>query len=75
MTDTLKVRRIGGSLGVILPKAVLEALAVAEGDNLFVTVTPDGLTATAHDPDFDEALDAARAFMKTHRETFRALAR
>lgn len=75
MTDTLKVRRIGGSLGIILPRAVLETLAVAEGDNLFVTVTPEGLTATAHDPSFDEALDAARAFMKSHHEAFRALAR
>ena len=34
MAKKLKVRRIGNSLGVILPKEVLEQLRVEEGDGL-----------------------------------------
>lgn len=74
MSETLKVRRLGGSLAVVLPKAVTEALALSEGDDLYVTLTPDGLTATPYDPSFDEALEAARGFMHDYRDTFKALA-
>lgn len=75
MTHTLKIRRFGGSLGVILPKSVSDALQLSEGDEVFVTETADGLAITPYDPDFEAALEDARAFMKTHRDAFRALAR
>ena len=75
MTQTLKVRRFGGSLGVILPKAISDALALEEGDELLVSATPEGLQMSPYDPEFAAALDDARAFMRSHRDAFRELAK
>lgn len=74
MSDSLKIRKIGGSLGVILPKNVTDALAIQEGDELYANVTDDGLTLSPFDPDFEDALEDARAFMRSHRDAFRKLA-
>ena len=35
MSHSLTVRKIGNSFGLILPKAVLDALGVRQGDKLF----------------------------------------
>ena len=74
MSETLKVRKIGNSLGVILPRTTLEELNVEEGDELFVVHTPEGLRLTPYDPDFADAVEDAREFMRTHRNAFRKLA-
>lgn len=75
MPDTVKIRKIGGSLGLILPKQLAEALALQEGDELFVSSTPDGISISPYDPEFASALDDAREFMRTHRDAFRELAK
>ena len=74
MAEKTKVRKFGGSLGFIIPKPVAEALALQEGDDLFVSGTPEGLSATPFDPDFAAAMEDAREFMRTHRDAFRELA-
>lgn len=71
----LKIRRIGTSLGVILPKEVLARMKVGEGEELFLTEVPGGVRLTAHDPTVEEQIELGREFMKEYRETFRALAR
>ncbi|HEU5115714.1 MAG TPA: AbrB/MazE/SpoVT family DNA-binding domain-containing protein [Isosphaeraceae bacterium] len=75
MPDTLKIRKIGGSLGVLLPKPITDSLALEEGDELFVTASPEGIVITPYDPDFGAALEDARAFMRSHRDAFRELAK
>ncbi|HET6567025.1 MAG TPA: AbrB/MazE/SpoVT family DNA-binding domain-containing protein [Rhodothermales bacterium] len=75
MPDTLKIRKIGGSLGVLLPKSITDSLALEEGDELFVTASPEGIAITPYDPDFGAALEDAREFMRTHRDAFRELAK
>lgn len=74
MSEALKVRKVGNSLGVILPRTTLDELNVEEGDELFVVHTPEGLKLTPYDPDFAEAVEDAREFMRTHRNAFRKLA-
>ena len=74
MPDALKVRKIGNSLGVILPSPTLEELDVEEGDELFAIQTPDGIQLTPYDPEFADAMEDARTFMRTHRNAFRELA-
>lgn len=74
MTEKTKVRRIGGSLGVIIPKPLADAMALLEGDDLFLVSTPDGITITPYDPDFAEAMDDAQDFMHAHRQAFHKLA-
>lgn len=75
MTQSTVVRKIGGSLGLILPKAVLDSLALKEGDELYVTATPEGLSLTPYDPEFADALEDAREFMRTHRDAFHRLSK
>ncbi|HUF07733.1 MAG TPA: AbrB/MazE/SpoVT family DNA-binding domain-containing protein [Rhodothermales bacterium] len=74
MTEKTKVRRFGGSLGVIIPKSVADSLALQEGDELYVSSTPDGIAISPYDPDFAEAMEDAREFMRSHRNAFRELA-
>ncbi|MEM0960993.1 MAG: AbrB/MazE/SpoVT family DNA-binding domain-containing protein [Bacteroidota bacterium] len=75
MAERTKVRRIGGSLGFIIPKPVADAIALQEGDEVFVASTADGINVTPYDPDFDAAMEDAREFMRSHRNAFRELAK
>lgn len=71
----LKLRAIGNSVGVVLPKEVLAALKVESGDSLYVSETPGGITLTVSNPTIEEELELGRDFMKRYRETFKALAK
>jgi putative addiction module antidote len=72
---TLKLTQIGNSVGVILPKEVLARLKLEKGDLLHVTDTPGGISLTAHDPDFELQMKAARELMRTRRNVLRELAK
>ncbi len=75
MSETTQVRKVGNSLGVILNKALLQELDIQEGDTLFVVKTSDGIRLTSYDPDFAEAMEAGRDYMKRHRDALRELAK
>ena len=75
VADTVTVRRIGNSYGVILPKAELDKLGVVEGDKLFIVRTPDGLRLTPYDPDFAKVMEATREYMRDHRDALKDLAK
>ncbi|HEX9570332.1 MAG TPA: AbrB/MazE/SpoVT family DNA-binding domain-containing protein [Rhodospirillales bacterium] len=75
MANTLTVRKIGNSYGVILPKAELDQLGVGEGDRLFVVHAPGGIRLVPYDPDFADALEATRDYMRRHRDALRELAK
>lgn len=72
---TLKVRRIGNSLGVVLPKEVLAKLNVGEGDELTVTDTPDGVALAGGDAEFARQMEMMRDIMRRYRNTLRELAK
>lgn len=72
---TLKVRKIGNSLGVVLPKDVLAKLNVSEGDALTVSDTPNGVALQHHDAELQEQMEAARRGMKRYRNALRELAK
>lgn len=72
---TLKVRRVGNSLGVVLPKEVLAKLRAGEGDELTVTDTPDGVALTSFDEESQRQLEIARDIMRRYRNTLRELAK
>lgn len=72
----LKVRRIGNSLGVILPKEVLHALRVEkEGAVLHIVDTPDGVQLTPYDPNFEAGMRAFRKLRTRYRDTLHELAK
>ncbi len=72
---TLKIRRIGNSLGATFPKEVLQKLNVSEGDSIFLTETPNGVQMTAYDPDFEAAMQAFAETRKNYRNALRELAK
>lgn len=72
---TLKVRKIGNSLGVVLPKDVLAKLRAGEGDELSVVETPDGVALKREDAEFQEQVEAARRAMRRYRNALRELAK
>ncbi len=71
----LKLTQIGNSVGVILPKEILNRLAVTKGDELFLTDSPDGMRLTVHNPEFETQMRAARDIMKSRRAVLRELAK
>jgi putative addiction module antidote len=70
----LKVRSIGSSKGVILPKEALQRLNVGDGETLYLTEAPDGFRLTAHDPEFERQFEVYREIAKRRRNVFKALA-
>ena len=74
MSQKLKVRKIDGSLGFVLPESVAQTLALQEGDEMDVSIH-DHTLHISHIPDLGEMMDDARAFMQTHRDTFEKLSK
>jgi putative addiction module antidote len=71
---TVKVRKVGNSLGVVLSKDVVAKLGVANGDDLFLIQTQDGFQITPYDPKFAEQISVAERIMKKRRTMLRKLA-
>lgn len=71
----LKVRAVGTSAGVILPKDALAHLGVHEGDDLYLVETANGYEVTPYDPEFEKQLESARKGMDAYKNTLRELAR
>ena len=75
-SSTLQVRKIGNSIGFILPKDTAAKLDLKEGDQLFLVDQPDGgIVLTRHDPDFERTMEIARKLMDKYRDTLAALAK
>ncbi len=72
---TLKLRKIGSSVGVILPKEMLEALHLSEGDQIFADATQYGLQLTPYDPEFEAAMEAFGRTRKKYRNALHQLAK
>jgi antitoxin MazE len=56
------VAKWGNSLAVRLPAAVVEALALREGDDIEIHIADDRTMAIARKPNRDELIDRLRAF-------------
>lgn len=70
----LKVRKIGDSVGVILPKEVLSYLKAGEGDVLRVTEEANGsLRIRPAKTDFDRQMETAQHVVERYRDTLREL--
>ncbi|HZF46663.1 MAG TPA: AbrB/MazE/SpoVT family DNA-binding domain-containing protein [Sphingomonadaceae bacterium] len=75
MNTSLKIKKIGNSAGIILPKEVLARLRAAVGDTLYFTESPDGVRLTASNPDFEAKMAAAEEIMREDRDILRVLAK
>lgn len=75
MHRTTKLRKIGSSLGAILPKEILNDLGVGNGDEMLVIRTEQGIMLTPYDPDFEEAMAVFERGRKKFRNALRELSR
>ena len=72
----VKVRKFGNSLGVVLPKPVIERLKTSDGEKLFLIESPDGsYQLTPYDPGFEEKITRAETIMNRYRNTLQALSK
>jgi len=71
----LKLRKIGNSIGLILPAEVLAQMRVGLDDTVHITETVDGMRLTAFDPEFETQMTAARKVMRKRRNVLRELAK
>ena len=71
---TIKLTRVGNSVGAIMPKEALARLRVEAGDTLYLTEAPDGYRITPYDPEFGAQMTAAGKIMKRRRAVLRKLA-
>jgi putative addiction module antidote len=72
----LQVRKIGNSIGLILPKELLARLKLQEGDTLHVVEqTERGLKLSPYDPKHAKAMEIARRSFRKYADTYKALAK
>lgn len=74
MANTLKITTIGNSVGIVLPREILERLRVGKGDTLYATETPNGLELRSYDEEFAEQMTIAERVMREDRDVLRKLA-
>ncbi len=75
MTLELKIRKVGNSLGIVLPKEALAHLDVREGDTLTLTEAQDGVRITATNPEFSKTMAVFESLNRRYRNTLRELAK
>jgi putative addiction module antidote len=71
----LKLRKVGNSVALIVPKRVRENMGVAEGSSVYLTETPDGYMISPYDPEFSRQMELARKIQSKHRDALHELAK
>jgi putative addiction module antidote len=73
---TLKVRKVGNSLGLVLPKEVISRLRTGEGEDVFLLEGPNNTyRITPFDPAFEKKMAKAEEIMARYRNTLHVLAK
>jgi putative addiction module antidote len=71
----LKIRKIGNSLGIVLPKEALSRLKVAEGGTVYMTDSKDGaFRLTVLNEKFPDQMKEAERIMREDRDVLHELA-
>jgi len=72
----LQIKRIGNSVGLILPKELLARLKLRAGDKLHVVEqTERGIKLSPYDPKHAKAMEIARRSFRKYADTYKALAK
>ena len=75
MTMETKVRKIGNSYGIVLPKEALHAMKVEEGQALYLTESPDGYRVTKGDTEFEQKMAVVKSLSVRYLNALRELAK
>jgi putative addiction module antidote len=71
----IKLRKVGNSLGIVLPKEALSHLQLEEGDTVTLTEAQDGLRITASNPEFAKSMEVFQSLNRRYRNALRELAK
>lgn len=72
----LKVRKVGNSLGLVLPREAVSRLDVKEDSRLYLSeAEAGGYRLTPYDPEFEKQMETAEEGMRRYRNTLRALSK
>jgi putative addiction module antidote len=71
----IKLRKVGNSVAMIVPKQVRQKMGVEEGDVVYLTETPDGYRISPYDPEFSRQMKLARKVQAKHRAALHELAK
>jgi antitoxin MazE len=72
---TVKLRKIGNSYGLVVPKDVLDRYSIEEGQELTLIETENGFAVTPYDVGFEKAMKVLSRGMKEYRNALRELAK
>jgi len=75
MATTVKLRKVGNSIGLTLPKEELARLQVSEGDELYVTTDSQGIHLQPFDPLFEKKMKLFERSNAKFRNALRELAK
>ncbi len=76
MVLELKLRKVGNSVGLILPKEALARLNADEGDAVYLTeTTSGGFRLTSSNPQFAQKMKVAERLSRRYRHALKELAR
>jgi putative addiction module antidote len=76
MVLELKLRKVGNSVGVVLPKEALARLNADDGDAVYLTETTEGgFRITATNPQFARKMKAAENLSRRYRHALKELAK
>jgi len=69
-----KLRAVGKSTGLILPKEMLDELHLGQGDEVYLRRENGHFVLSPYDPEVEAQIEAARQGMAQYRNTMKALA-
>jgi putative addiction module antidote len=76
MVLELKLRKVGNSVGIVLPKEALARLNADDGDAVYLTDTTDGgFRLTASNPEFARKLKVSENLSRRYRHALKELAK
>lgn len=70
-----KVREVGNSLGIILPKQITDELHLKEGDKVNIDQIGSRLELRPVDPEFEQWAEAYRQLNTDYKDVLQALAK
>ena len=76
MVLELKLRKVGNSVGLVLPKEALARLNAGDGDALYLTEAPEGgFRLSASNPEFARKMKVAESLSRRYRHALKELAK
>lgn len=70
-----KIRKVGNSLGVILPKQMIEELHLKTGDKLKIERKGSRIELSPVDPEFEDWVEAYGQLNSDYKEVLKALSK